>query len=105
MTKEEFKQVIRNVTVRRRARDEKQVQDAIEFLYTWWVNPDNSTARRKMLIDVSSLFDSLALSHFCSSLIKGLGVVCPQFVGTKRTRNSQELLSIKLTAHIQTDQL
>ncbi|XP_067929338.1 fatty acyl-CoA hydrolase precursor, medium chain-like isoform X2 [Watersipora subatra] len=52
VTKEEFKQVIRNVTVRRRARDEKQVQDAIEFLYTWWVNPDNSTARRKMLIDV-----------------------------------------------------
>ena len=48
----EFKKVVHNVTVRRRARNEKQVDDAIEFLYTWWVNPDNSTARRKMLIDV-----------------------------------------------------
>lgn len=51
---QEFKRVVHNVTVRRRARDEKQVDDAIEFLYTWWVNPDNSTARRKMLIDVST---------------------------------------------------
>ena len=53
MSKHEFAEVIHNVTVRRRARNERQVQDAIEFLYTWWVNPDNSTARRKMLIDVS----------------------------------------------------
>ena len=52
VTAAEFKTVIHNVTLRRRARDERQVQDAIEFLYTWWVNPDNSTARRKMLIDV-----------------------------------------------------
>jgi len=49
----EFMSVIHNVTRRRRARDEEQVADAIKFLYTWWVNPDNSTARRKMLIDVS----------------------------------------------------
>lgn len=53
VTEEEFKIIAHNVTVRRGARHEKQVQDAIEFLYTWWVNPDNSTARRKMLIDVS----------------------------------------------------
>lgn len=51
----EFKTVIKNVTRRRGARDDDQVADAIEFLYTWWVNPDNSTARRKMLIDVSCL--------------------------------------------------
>ena len=54
----EFKTVVWNVTRRRGARDERQVSDAIEFLYTWWVNPDNSTARRKMLIDVSLLYNS-----------------------------------------------
>ena len=54
----EFKTVVWNVTRRRGARDERQVSDAIEFLYTWWVNPDNSTARRKMLIDVSLLYSS-----------------------------------------------
>lgn len=51
----EFRTVVKNVTVRRGARHVDQVEDAIEFLYTWWVNPDNSTARRKMLIDVSWL--------------------------------------------------
>lgn len=65
VTVAEFQRVIHNVTVRRRARHEQQVAEAIDFLYTWWVNPDNSTARRKMLIDVSlinSMFADLFIT-------------------------------------------
>lgn len=64
VTEREFKEVIHNVTVRRRARNEKQIDDTIEFLYTWWVNRDNSTARRKMLIDVSILTPA-GRCHLC----------------------------------------
>lgn len=49
---EEFSRVVRDVALRRGARFVDQTHNAVEFLYTWWVNPDNSTARRKMLIDV-----------------------------------------------------
>lgn len=48
----EFARVVRNITARRYARDRTQVQNAINFQYTYWANPQNGTARRQMLIDM-----------------------------------------------------
>lgn len=55
VSREEYENVVRNVSLRRGACDVNRVMEAIEFLYTWQADPGNGTVRRKMLIDVSTL--------------------------------------------------
>ena len=56
MAREEFEtfvnNMLRNWNIQPQWRE--RVQEAIEFQYTYWPEPDNMTARGQMFIDVSS---------------------------------------------------
>ena len=65
-----FREIVTEMVQQRAAiRNIYEVAGAIEFEYTFWAKPDNKSAVRQNLVDVSTYTDKVGIYHLKNSTI------------------------------------